>query len=80
MTGDPDLFGRLKTLRLSIARKKKLPPYMIFPDRTLREMSTLKPEHPDDLLDIVGVGMIKRNKYGKPFLEEIRKYLKEERN
>jgi ATP-dependent DNA helicase RecQ len=75
--GDENLFGILKKLRLGIARKKGLPPYMIFSDKTLREMCIKLPENDISFLDINGVGQVKLDSYGEIFLECIRGYISE---
>ncbi|MBA7545800.1 ATP-dependent DNA helicase RecQ [subsurface metagenome] len=72
--GDDALFDILKNLRLEIARKKGLPPYMIFSDKTLREMCIMLPRTGDAFLDISGVGQVKLNSYGDDFLKCIKGY------
>jgi ATP-dependent DNA helicase RecQ len=66
------LFERLRELRLRIARKAGVPPYVIFHDKTLREMAALRPPTRAGLLRISGVGESKLEKYGEVFLEVIR--------
>ncbi|MGL6064383.1 MAG: DNA helicase RecQ [Fusobacteriaceae bacterium] len=70
------LFENLKKFRKLIAEEEKLPPYMIFSDKTLKEMSEKEPMNQDDLLKISGVGEVKLKKYGIRFLEKIESYLK----
>jgi ATP-dependent DNA helicase RecQ len=65
------LFDRLKALRKLIAVKKKMPPYTIFHDKTLKLMASIKPKYKEDLLDISGVGESKYKKYGEQFLKVI---------
>lgn len=65
------LFSNLRRLRLLIARKLALPPYMIFADSVLISMSALKPVDADALRQIKGVGDAKRDRYGKAFLAVI---------
>lgn len=65
------LFQKLRELRLSIARENSLPPYMVFNDRTLRDMARLRPITDAQLLAINGVGDSKLAKYGKRFMEAI---------
>lgn len=74
---DPELFAILKGLRKDIARKKEIPPYVIFQDPTLEAMSTLYPLTEDDLLGIPGVGRGKARKFGQEFLDVIGKYVRE---
>ena len=68
-----DLLNALRVLRLSIAKKQKLPAYTIFHDSALIQMSERKPINKSDMLDIDGVGPIKFKKYGLIFLETINK-------
>ncbi|MDA3938483.1 MAG: DNA helicase RecQ [Spirochaetia bacterium] len=70
--GDEELFDILKKLRLNIARDKGLPPYMIFSDKTLRELCVKLPENRESFLNINGVGKVKLQTYGQMFLECIR--------
>ncbi|MDS0527385.1 DNA helicase RecQ [Clostridium sp. SHJSY1] len=71
------LFSLLKTLRFNIASEEGVPPYIVFGDRTLREMSNLYPITKEELLEITGVGEAKCEKYGYIFMEEIKKYITE---
>ncbi len=73
----PGLFEKLRRLRLEIAQREGLPPYIIFADRTLREMAERCPLNRNDLIRINGVGELKREKYGEVFLEVIHKFLRE---
>jgi ATP-dependent DNA helicase RecQ len=70
-TGAEALFLRLKALRREIADENSVPPYMIFPDRTLRELAAARPSDMTGLGAVFGVGEFKREKYGQVFLEEI---------
>jgi ATP-dependent DNA helicase RecQ len=72
-----NLFNILKVLRFNIASEEGVPPYMVFGDRTLREMSNLYPVTKEELLEVTGVGEIKCEKYGFRFIEEINKYITE---
>ena len=58
---------KLKELRLKIAREENVPAFVIFSDRTLREMSQKKPKNEADFLRISGVGTVKLEKYGENF-------------
>ncbi len=69
-----DLFNELKRCRLSLAREKGLPPYIIFNDRTLKELSIYQPMNRDEMLKINGVGMTKYDSYGELFLSIIQNY------
>src|SRR5205814_1175937 len=69
---DRDLFERLRTVRLEIARARGVPPYVIFHDATLREMARLRPRSLDALLAVKGVGARKADDLGDVFLAAIR--------
>ena len=72
---DPSLFAMLKDLRHDVARSNKLPPYVIFQDPSLEAMATTYPITVDELKLIPGVGDGKARRYGKPFVELIKKYV-----
>ncbi len=72
---DTELFDRLRRVRARIAAKRGVPPYVVFHDRTLREMASLKPTTPDRLLEVHGVGERKAAEFGPRFLEAIREHL-----
>ena len=74
---DPILFDMLKALRKKVAKEKGYPPYAIFQDPSLEEMATTYPLTKELLAQVNGVGMGKVNRYGKPFLELIKKYVDE---
>ncbi len=74
---DPVLFDMLKSLRKDVAKKKDLPPYVIFQDPSLEEIATVYPTTKQELAQINGVGMGKVTKFGKEFLELITKYVEE---
>src|SRR5687767_10983060 len=69
---DRDLFERLRSVRLEIARSRGVPPYVIFHDATLREMARLRPTSIDALLAVKGVGARKADDLGGVFLDAIR--------
>ena len=71
------LFDALKALRKKVAKEKNLPPYVIFQDPSLEEMATTYPTTNDELIHINGVGGGKAAKFGRPFLELIKKYVVE---
>lgn len=73
-SSDDRLFERLRELRKELAQRDKVPPYIIFPDSTLREMSEICPTSPVAMKAIKGMGEIKFGKYGQPFLELLRDY------
>ena len=74
---DPTLFSMLKDLRKRTARKLQLPPYVIFQDISLEQMATMYPVTEQELQNIQGVGAGKAKRYGKEFLELIKKYCEE---
>ena len=67
-TVDESLFGRLRQLRLELARARGVPPYVIFHDTTLRELAARRPATLPDLLDIPGIGERKAEVYGAAIL------------
>ncbi|MFO7971439.1 MAG: DNA helicase RecQ [Desulfobacterales bacterium] len=71
---DKDLFNILREKRKNLADDAGVPPYVIFSDRTLIELAAYFPQSLESLLDIYGVGMVKREKYGSIFLSLIQKY------
>jgi len=72
-----ELFDTLRFLRKEIADEQGLPPYVIFSDATLREMSRVVPEHSHEMLQIKGVGEKKLEQYGHLFLQAIQQYVQE---
>ena len=70
--GDRPLFEALRALRTALAKEQELPPYVIFPDRTLTAMAATRPANTNELLDIPGVGAAKCERYGAAFLKAIR--------
>jgi len=74
---DSDLFTRLKALRNEIAREEGVPPYIIFTDKTLREISDYMPSDSSSMRMIKGVGERKLDLYGYRFLSVVEQYLDE---
>ena len=66
------LFETLRRLRAQIAKEEKVPPYIVFSDKTLTHMCIVKPEDKKEMLSVSGVGEFKYEKYGERFLEAIR--------
>jgi ATP-dependent DNA helicase RecQ len=66
---DPQLWEALRSCRRELAEEHGVPPYVIFHDRTLREMMLLKPRNEAELLGINGVGQAKLERYGTRFLD-----------
>lgn len=77
IAGDPDLCAMLSDLRKKIAKKHNLPPFVIFQDPSLADMSVQYPITIDELQKIHGVGQGKAKRYGKEFVELISKYVEE---
>jgi len=71
---DHPLFEELRALRKKLADQKGVPPYVIFPDKSLIEMATYFPQSKDALLNIHGVGSSKIATYGETFLGVIHRY------
>ncbi|GAB2025007.1 DNA helicase RecQ [Lactovum odontotermitis] len=69
-----DLFEVLRALRLNIAREAKLPPFMIFSDATLQDMTRVMPATDEDFLEVSGVGPMKLEKYGEEFLAAVAEF------
>jgi ATP-dependent DNA helicase RecQ len=76
-TTDEPLFEMLKELRQSEAKKRKLPPFVIFLETSLQDMATLYPTTLEELERCQGVSKGKAIKYGKPFVELVDKYVTE---
>jgi ATP-dependent DNA helicase RecQ len=74
---DPILFDKLKKLRKEIAVKKGIPPFVIFQDPSLEDMSIKYPITLDEFQNIIGVGRGKAEKFAKPFMEMIKKYVED---
>ncbi|MBM4195806.1 MAG: DNA helicase RecQ [Gammaproteobacteria bacterium] len=68
---DQQLFERLRSLRRELADAQGVPPYVVFGDTTLLEMSRRRPATADALLEITGVGQVKLERYAEAFLRAI---------
>ena len=66
---EEELFEKLRALRMEIARKEKVPPYLVFSDKTLIHMCAVKPATREEMLTVSGVGEFKYDKYGENFLQ-----------
>ena len=73
-TDDARLFARLKAWRLEMARDQKMPPYVVFNDRTLRAIASARPRDKLDLSRIHGVGPAKIGSYGDAVLEVLARF------
>ncbi len=65
---EEEMFERLRALRTEIAREEKVPPYIVFSDKTLVHMCIVKPKTKEEMLSVSGVGEFKYEKYGGRFL------------
>lgn len=72
---DNELFIILKNLRREIAENEGVPPYIVFGDNTIKEISVRMPITKDQLLDISGVGEKKIDKYGDEFIKAVKEYI-----
>jgi len=66
---DVEMYDKLRDLRTEIASKKGIPPYIVFSDKTLKDLSTKLPQDKEAMLDVHGIGEVKFERYGKEFLE-----------
>jgi ATP-dependent DNA helicase RecQ len=76
-TPDKTLFEQLRFVRKEISARQQVPPYVIFPDSTLNEMSQHYPITLSELAQIKGVGQAKLEKYGEEFIQVIQAYVNE---
>lgn len=72
-----DLFELLRKVRTEIAKKEQVPPYLVFSDKALADMSHKMPVSREEFLQVSGVGEVKCEKYGKAFMEAVVAYKKE---
>ena len=77
MAHDVELFAQLRSLRKELADQANLPAYIVFSDRALVEMATYFPQNETQLLAINGVGGVKLERYGEPFLALLQDYCAE---
>jgi len=71
------LFEDLRQLRLDISKEKKVPPYVIFHDRTLKEIASKQPVSINDMVGLYGVGELKLKKFGQIFVDFMIRYISE---
>ena len=74
---DEELFAMLKDLRRKVAKQNNLPPYVIFQDPSLEDMSIQYPITMEEMQTISGVGAGKAQRYGAEFIELIKRYVEE---
>jgi len=72
------LFEALRQLRLDISKKKKVPPYVVFHDRTLKEIASKQPVSLMEMAGLYGVGDTKLNKFGQIFIDFMIQYTREQ--
>ena len=72
---DKVLLDLLKGIRKKVAKDKNIPPFVVFQDPSLEDMAIQYPITLSELHNIIGVGVGKANKFGKPFISEIAKYV-----
>ena len=72
---DDSLFETLRLLRLKLADQEAIPPYIVLSDSTLQSLCERKPTNLDELSDISGFSEYKKKKYGKDFVNEIKRYI-----
>ena len=72
---DPELFQLLRQKRAELAREQGVPAFIIFGDKSLKDMSTIKPITRTAFAAVYGVGDYKLNAYAEMFIEVIRQYL-----
>ncbi len=65
---DAEMYDRLRELRREIASEKGIPPYIVFSDKTLKDLSVKQPESKEAMLEVHGIGEVKFERYGKAFL------------
>jgi ATP-dependent DNA helicase RecQ len=75
-TASNSLFETLRKLRYEISKKEEVPAYVIFSDAALRQMETNRPMSEEELITIDGVGKVKLEKYGQPFINAIIEFQK----
>ena len=71
---DQGLIAALKALRMRLAKEKRVPPYVIFSDKSLIDMAQLRPRDDSELGMVHGVGAAKLKEFGKVFLATIREH------
>ncbi len=74
---DEQLFSMLKDLRKKVAKQQGLPPFVIFQDPSLEDMSIQYPVTLEEMQNISGVGVGKARKFGQPFVDLIKRYVEE---
>jgi ATP-dependent DNA helicase RecQ len=68
---DVQMYDRLRDLRSQIASENGIPPYIVFSDKTLKDLSAKKPATKEDMLAVHGIGEVKFERYGEVFLRAL---------
>ena len=66
---DAGMFDKLRDLRKEIAAEKNIPPYIVFSDKTLKDLSVKQPMNKNEMLAVHGIGEVKFERYGEAFLK-----------
>ncbi len=74
ITKDNPLFEQLRALRMQLAQEAGVPPFVVFSDKTLQDMVSKMPVTEEAFLEVNGVGLAKLERYGEPFMEEIKAF------
>ena len=74
ITKDSPLFEELRALRRQIAQDAGVPPFVVFSDKSLQDMVSKMPTTDEEFLDVNGVGLMKLERYGEAFMDEIKSY------
>ena len=73
---DKELYEALRAVRSDLARREKVPPYIIFSNATLRDMALIAPRNMSEMQLVSGVGQMKAERYGRFFLDAVAEYLR----
>ncbi len=66
---DAEIYDKLKKLRSKIATQNGIPPYIVFSDKTLKDLSSKVPQTKEEMLEVHGIGEVKYERYGEAFLK-----------
>lgn len=66
---DVEMYDKLRDLRTKIASENGIPPYIVFSDKTLKDLSNKVPQSKEEMLNVHGIGEVKFKRYGEAFLE-----------
>jgi ATP-dependent DNA helicase RecQ len=70
------VFEALRALRKTIATQDGVPPYIVFSDKTLKELASYLPTNKEQMLQINGIGEVKYERYGEQFLEVLSEFVR----